>query len=130
MGREPPGRAGTMSRGGGAVGGDLSAGNDAAAVAAIRRRRRRRYTVVHGMVAVVRRWGDRGSAVVLMSVVGAQQALRLALGRAGLALKRGHAGQSMVEYGIVVALIAIVAFAAMQMLGDSVTAVFTTIMNK
>jgi Flp pilus assembly pilin Flp len=82
------------------------------------------------MVAVVQRWVDRGSAAVLASVVGAQLALRLALGRAGLALKRGHAGQSMVEYGIVVALIAIVAFTAIQMLGNSITAVFTTILDK
>jgi Flp pilus assembly pilin Flp len=85
---------------------------------------------VLSVVTVVRRWVDRASAAVLASAVGAQLASRLALGRAGLALARGQAGQSMVEYGIVVALIAIVAFAAMQMLGDSVTAVFTTIMNK
>jgi Flp pilus assembly pilin Flp len=86
--------------------------------------------VVHSVVTAVRRWVDRASAAVLAAAVGAQLALRLALGRAGLALARGHAGQSMVEYGIVVALIAIVAFAAVQMLGDSVTAVFTSIMNK
>jgi pilus assembly protein Flp/PilA len=57
-------------------------------------------------------------------------ALRELLGGAARALSRGHRGQSMVEYGIVVALIAIVAFAAVQLLGTQIDAVFRNILDK
>jgi Flp pilus assembly pilin Flp len=57
-------------------------------------------------------------------------ALRELLGGAGRALSRAHRGQSMVEYGIVVALIAIVAFLAVQALGTHIDAVFDDILAK
>jgi Flp pilus assembly pilin Flp len=57
-------------------------------------------------------------------------ALRELLEGAARALSRGHRGQSMVEYGIVVALIAIVAFAAVQLLGTHIDAVFRNILGK
>jgi Flp pilus assembly pilin Flp len=53
--------------------------------------------------------------------------LQWLLYRAGRALARSHSGQSMVEYGIVVALIAIVAFTVVKLLGSEVTRVFQTI---
>jgi Flp pilus assembly pilin Flp len=49
--------------------------------------------------------------------------------RAERALARGHSGQSMVEYGIVVALVAIVAFAVVKLLGQEITRVFQTILD-
>ena len=56
-------------------------------------------------------------------------ALQWLLYRAERALARGHAGQSMVEYGIVVALVAIVAFAVVKLLGQEITRVFQTILD-
>ena len=44
-------------------------------------------------------------------------------------LSRDHAGQSMVEYGIIVALIAIVAFATVQYLGEGIQQVFQRILD-
>jgi Flp pilus assembly pilin Flp len=57
-------------------------------------------------------------------------ALRELLEGAGRALSRGHRGQSMVEYGIIVALIAIVAFGAVQYLGTHIDGVFQNILGK
>ena len=58
-------------------------------------------------------------------------ALRELLDGAERALSRGHAGQSMVEYGIVVALIAIVAFAGgASSWGPEIDAVFQNILDK
>lgn len=51
--------------------------------------------------------------------------------RAGRAADRpGEAGQSMVEYGITLALIAVVAMVAVQALGTGVAGVFTRILGK
>jgi Flp pilus assembly pilin Flp len=55
--------------------------------------------------------------------------LRKLLEGPGRTLSRGHRGQSMVEYGIVVALIAIVAFVAVQALGAHVDKVFDDILG-
>jgi Flp pilus assembly pilin Flp len=55
--------------------------------------------------------------------------LQWLLYRAERALARGHSGQSMVEYGIVVALVAIVAFAMVKTLGEEISRVFETILN-
>ena len=57
-------------------------------------------------------------------------ALRELLEGAGRALSRAHRGQSMVEYGIVVALIAIVAFLAVQALGTHIDGIFDDILVK
>jgi Flp pilus assembly pilin Flp len=57
-------------------------------------------------------------------------ALRELLEGAGRVLSRAHRGQSMVEYGIVVALIAIVAFLAVQALGTQINGVFQNILGK
>ncbi|NJD66818.1 MAG: Flp family type IVb pilin [Chloroflexi bacterium] len=43
------------------------------------------------------------------------------------ALKDGESGQSMVEYALVTALIAVVAIVAVETLGDGVVAVFENI---
>jgi Flp pilus assembly pilin Flp len=51
-------------------------------------------------------------------------------GRAAWILAYRHTGQSMVEYGIVVALIAIVAFGVVQFLGQSIGQVFQNILSK
>jgi Flp pilus assembly pilin Flp len=45
-------------------------------------------------------------------------------------LGSAQAGQSMVEYAIVAALIAIVAMAAVQALGGGIAQVFTNILNR
>lgn len=50
-------------------------------------------------------------------------------GRVRATLTYGVPGQSMVEYGIVVALIAIVAFAVIQTLGTHIDAVFERILT-
>ena len=41
-----------------------------------------------------------------------------------------EAGQSMVEYGVIVALIAVVAMVAVQTLGTGVAGVFTRVVNR
>lgn len=51
-------------------------------------------------------------------------------GVAGRWLRSAQAGQSMVEYAIVAALIAIVAMAAVQALGGGIAQVFTNILNR
>lgn len=48
----------------------------------------------------------------------------------GRRLGSAQAGQSMVEYAIVAALIAIVAMAAVQALGGGIAQVFTNILNR
>ena len=50
--------------------------------------------------------------------------------RARLARSAGEAGQSLVEYAIAVALIAVVAMASIQALGGGIAAVFTRILGK
>jgi pilus assembly protein Flp/PilA len=42
---------------------------------------------------------------------------------------REEAGQTLVEYGLIVALISIVAIAALGLVGDNVTAVFNSVAN-
>ena len=44
--------------------------------------------------------------------------------------RRGEAGQSMVEYGVMVALVAVAAMVAVQALGTGVAGVFTRIVGK
>jgi Flp pilus assembly pilin Flp len=56
-------------------------------------------------------------------------AVRVCLDRVARVLSRDHAGQSMVEYGIIVALIAIVAFATVQYLGEGIQQVFQRILD-
>jgi len=58
--------------------------------------------------------------------------VRLVLGLQTLArrLGAGQAGQSMVEYAIVAALIAVVAMAAVQALGGGIAHVFQNILSK
>lgn len=48
----------------------------------------------------------------------------------GRRLAAGQAGQSMVEYAIVAALIAVVAMAAVQALGGGIAQVFQNILGK
>lgn len=55
--------------------------------------------------------------------------VRWIVGRMPAALTYGVRGQSMVEYGIVVALIAIVAFATIKFLGQGIQGVFQNIVN-
>ncbi len=57
------------------------------------------------------------------------EAARVHLGHVGRRLGRGESGQSMVEYAIVAALIAIVAMAAVQGLGSGIAQVFRNILN-
>ncbi|MDQ3703047.1 MAG: Flp family type IVb pilin [Chloroflexota bacterium] len=56
--------------------------------------------------------------------------VRSIAGRVRAMLTYGVPGQSMVEYGIVVALIAIVAFVVIQSLGQNIAGVFQNILNK
>jgi pilus assembly protein Flp/PilA len=42
---------------------------------------------------------------------------------------REEAGQTLVEYGLIVALISIVAIAALGLVGDNVTSVFNSVAN-
>ena len=56
--------------------------------------------------------------------------LMLGLGTVGRRLGGGEAGQSMVEYAIVAALIAVVAMVAVQALGGGIATVFTNILNR
>lgn len=56
--------------------------------------------------------------------------LLLALQGFGRRLAAGQAGQSMVEYAIVAALIAVVAMAAVQALGGGIAQVFQNILGK
>ena len=55
---------------------------------------------------------------------------QVALGRLAAAGRRGEAGQSMVEYGIMLALVAVAAMVAVQALGAGVAGVFTRILGK
>jgi Flp pilus assembly pilin Flp len=63
-------------------------------------------------------------------------ALRLAvvvllrIGEARLKLRRAEAGQSMVEYAIVVALVALIAMAGVQAFGNGVQQVFQQLLSK
>lgn len=52
------------------------------------------------------------------------------LGCIGRRLGRGESGQSMVEYAIVAALIAVVAMAAVQGLGGGIAQVFANILSR
>jgi len=56
--------------------------------------------------------------------------LMLGLQTLGRRLGAGQAGQSMVEYAIVAALIAVVAMAAVQALGGGIAQVFTNILSR
>lgn len=56
--------------------------------------------------------------------------VRSIAGRVRATLTYGVPGQSMVEYGIVVALIAIVAFLVIQQLGQGIRDVFQNILTK
>ena len=55
--------------------------------------------------------------------VNPQRALRVLVGHA-------QTGQSMVEYAVIVALVAIVAMGAIQLLGGGITTVFQNILTK
>lgn len=55
---------------------------------------------------------------------------RLRLGNVSRRLGATQSGQSMVEYAIIAALIAIVAMAAVQALGGGIAQVFTNILNR
>lgn len=57
-------------------------------------------------------------------------AARLRLGNVRRRLACAQSGQSMVEYAIIAALIAIVAMAAVQALGGGIAQVFTNILNR
>lgn len=52
------------------------------------------------------------------------------LGDVGRRLGRGESGQSMVEYAIIAALIAVVAMAAVQALGGGIAQVFQNILGR
>ena len=56
--------------------------------------------------------------------------VRWLVGRAHATLTYGVPGQSMVEYGIVITLIAIVAFGMIQLLGTQLSQVFQNILNR
>lgn len=58
------------------------------------------------------------------------EAVLVRFGVVGRRLGSAQAGQSMVEYAIVAALIAIVAMAAVQALGGGIAQVFTNILNR
>ena len=45
-------------------------------------------------------------------------------------LPRSEKGQGLVEYALIIVLVSIVVIVALGLLGDQVTAVFTTISNK
>jgi Flp pilus assembly pilin Flp len=69
---------------------------------------------------VGRMWRTRGKL----------QAIGRRVRRAGRRALRSEVGQSMVEYAIMAALIAIVAMAAVQALGGGVAAVFAKILSR
>lgn len=52
------------------------------------------------------------------------------VGSLGRRLGRGESGQSMVEYSIIAALIAVVAMAAVQALGGGIAQVFANILSR
>jgi len=52
------------------------------------------------------------------------------LGREGRRLAQGEAGQSTVEYAVVVALIVIASMAAIQVFGQGITTVFQNIVRR
>jgi Flp pilus assembly pilin Flp len=69
-----------------------------------------------------RRWGSRFLALYMSAT--------LWLTRVGRRLWAEERGQSMVEYAVVVALIAIIAMAAVQAFGQGISTVFQQLLSK